>query len=196
MIRKGEVPRIIPAPQSADRTSRRMVRGSRLSRAASLAIVPLWLLFGPSSSVPMNGAWPETAAGMERSCCWVLMDIESFYCGPCLEPLLAFCRALPSRVQEDRVRGILVYDAAGGNEHSKLRSRIVLKKWQGFRKAHDIRFPAVADAGPFFRDFLKDGIVILLVHEARSVLVTYALPLKSGQLDEIVDCLVDRVERP
>jgi hypothetical protein len=123
------------------------------------------------------------------------MDIEAFYCGPCLEPLLALCRALPARVQEERVRGILVYGAAG-REHSELRSLIVLKKWQGFRKAHDIRFSAVADTGPFFRGFLRDGIVILVVHEARSVLASYALPLKPGQLEEIVEALLDDAEGP
>jgi hypothetical protein len=161
-----------------------MVRLSKRLCAAALSLVSLGLLSGPSS-----------AAGMDRSCCWVLMDIESFYCAPCLEPLLALCRALPARVQEERIRGILVYGSSGG-ERSELRSRIVMKKWQGFRKAHDIRFPAVMDTGPFFRGFLKEGIVVLLVHEERSVLACYTLPLKSGQLEEIVEILSVRAEGP
>ncbi len=196
MNRNEEVTLTVSASRAADRLSRRRARLLIFVRAAALAVVSLWLLSRLSSAAPPNKDRTETARGMDRCRCWVLMDIESFYCAPCLEPLLALCRALPARVQEDRILGVLVYEAAGGSERSELRSRIVLKKWQGFRKAHDIRFPAVADTGPFFRGFLKDGIVILLVHEARSVLASYTLPLKSGQLEEIVETLLDRAEGP
>lgn len=194
MIRMEAVRRSILAAWAANRASRRISRQTKPFRAAAMSLVWPWLLTGLLSAVPPNEIRTETAA-RSRSCCWILMDIESFYCAPCLEPLLALCRALPARVQEERVRGILVYGSSGG-ERSELRSRIVLKKWLGFRKAHDILFPAVADTGPFFRGFLKDGIVVLLVHEERSVLASYPLPLKSGQLEEIVEILSARAEGP
>jgi len=196
MNRNEEVLRAVSASRAADRLSRRRARLLIFVRAAALAVVSLWLLSRLSSAAPPNKDRPETARGMDRCRCWVLMDIESFYCAPCLEPLLALCRALPARVQEDRILGVLVYEAAGGSERSELRSRIVLKKWQGFRKTHDIRFPAVVDTGPFFRGFLKDGIVVLLAHEGRNVLLSYSLPLKAGQLEEIVETLLDRAEGP
>ena len=195
MNRNEEVLRTVSDSRGADRLSRRRARLLLLVRAAALAVVSFWSLSRPSSAAPPSKDRPETAAGTDRSCCWVIMDIESFYCAPCLEPLLDLCRALPARVQEERVRGILVYGSSGG-ERSELRSRIVLKKWQGFRKAHDIRFSAVADAESFFRGFLKDGIVILLFQEERSVLAFYMLPLKSGQLEEIVEILSARAVGP
>jgi hypothetical protein len=195
MNRNEEVSRTVSG-SLAGRLSRRRARLLIFVRAAALAVVSLGLLSRMSSAASPNKNRPETAPGMDRCRCWILLDIESFYCAPCLEPLLDLCRALPARVQEDRVLGVLVYEAAGGSERSELRSRIVLKKWQGFRKTHDIRFPAVADTGPFFRGFLKDAIVVLLAHEGRNVLLSYSLPLQAGQLDEIVEILLDRAEGP
>ena len=179
------------ASRTADRSSRPRAGLGQWILAAALSVVSIWLFFRPSSAAPPGKDRPEAIAGTDRSCCWVLLDIEAFYCAPCLEPFLDLCRALPAGVQEERVRGILVYAAAAGGESAELRSRIVLKKWQGFRKAHDIRFSAVADKEPFFRKYLKDGIIILLVDEARSVFASYTLPLKPGQLEEIVEAMLN-----
>ena len=168
-------------PNAVDRLRLNAARHFHLRRAVVLLLIWPCLLSATVSALSEGGE-----AGI---CCWILIDIESFFCAPCLEPFLALCRALPARVQEERIQGILVYDAPPGGDRSGLRSGIVLKKWRAFRKAHDIRFPAAADAGRFFRGLLKGGIIVLLVHEERTVLACYPLPLQPGQLEEIVGIL-------
>jgi len=168
-------------PNAVDRLRRNAAQYFLLRRAVVLLLIWPCLL---STTLPARSAGGE--AGI---CCWILIDIESFFCAPCLEPFLALCRALPARVQEEKIQGILVYETPAGGDRSGLRSGIVLKKWRAFRKAHGIRFPAAADAGRFFRGLLNGGIVVLLVHEERNVLACYPLPLQPGQLEEIVGIL-------
>lgn len=136
---------------------------------------------GASSAAPERG----------RSACWILMDIESFFCAPCLQPLLDFCRALPARVQEERVKGILAYGAPEGRERSERRMLIVRKKWQGFKSANGLRFSAVVDSGHFFQGILTAAVVVLLFDEERQMLKKYSLPLRPGQLEEITGSLLN-----
>lgn len=169
-----------------------MSRGAERGRAAVLAIAALGWLSWPAFAVPAPRFDSHPESG-KRSC-WILIDMASFHCAACLEPLLAFCRGLPARIQEEKVLGVIVDESAGGTARSELRPLILLKKWQGLRNAHDIRFPAVVDEGSIFRGCLKGGIVVLLVHEARSVLAVFPLPLKPGQMEEIIGILADRPE--
>jgi len=150
----------------------------------------------PESPAGGYGAAQERKAGEGGLSCWILIDIESLFCASCLEPLVDLCRALPSRIQEEKVRAIRVFDAPAGDESASLRAGIVLKKWRAFQKIHGIRFPAVADTGRFFRRFVEGGIVVLAVHDGWSALVSYPLPFKPGQMAEIVEILAGGILSP
>lgn len=169
-----------------------MSRAAERRRAAGLAIAALGWLSWPAFTVPAPRFDSRTGSG--KAICWILMDMTSFQCAACLEPLLALCRALPARIQEEKVLGILVDEEAGGAAGPESRPPILLKKWRGLCKAHDIRFPAVVDEDSIFRDCLNGAILVLLVHEARSVLAAFPLPLKAGQMEEIIGILADRPE--
>ena len=95
------------------------------------------------------------------------------------------------RIQEEQVLGVLVDGGAGGASKPELRPFILLKKWEGLRRAYGIRIPAVIDADDIFGGRLNGGVVVLLVHEARSVLTAFSLPLKPGQMDEIIGLLAE-----
>jgi len=146
------------------------------------------LFFFPSGAA--IGAAAPALSGAGRSSCWVIMDIESFFCPPCLQPLLDFCRALPAVVQEERVHGILVSRAPEAGERAGRRRLIVQKKWLGFRQANDIRFSAVMDDSRFFSGMLKGGFMILLLDEETQSLKGYALPLRSAQIGELMGHLL------
>jgi hypothetical protein len=142
------------------------------------------------------GAADETAgipasALEQRSSCWVLVDMDSFFCGTCLDHLLAFSRAVPARVQEERVRGILVFGGAATPEETRRKAQVVQTKWQGFSRASGIRFPASVDADMAFSGLLKAGVG-LLVFDARAQTVRrFPLPVPRGGLEEILKILVD-----
>ncbi len=137
-----------------------------------------------------SGADAPLSSGANRNFCWVIMDIESFFCSPCLQPLLDFCRALPAVVQEERVRGILVSHAPGAGDRDGRRRLIVQKKWLGFRLANDIRFSAVMDDSRFFSGFSKAGFLILLFDEDAQSLKCYPLPIGPAQIGEIISHLL------
>jgi hypothetical protein len=122
---------------------------------------------------------------------WVLVDVESFFCGACLEPLLEFCRAVPARVQEERLRGILVFGSGPPGGDAELRARIVKAKWAGFSRANDIRFPALADADRALRGTLKTGAGILIFGEETGTVRWYPLPLSKERLEEVLRILIN-----
>jgi hypothetical protein len=122
-----------------DAPLRRQVRNVVFPLAAVCAFLASW--YAGTAMTP----GPPPAAD-EKAACWVLADMDSFFCGPCLEHLLAFFRAVPARVQEDRVRGILVFGAGRTAEDTRRRGEIVRTKWRGFSRANGIRVPASVDA--------------------------------------------------
>ena len=145
--------------------------------------------------------WPARSAGAEagvpsltseqRSSCWVLVDMDSFFCGSCLDHLLGFSRAVPARVQEERVRGILVFGGSDSPEATRRRAQVVRTKWQGFSRANDIRFPAAVDVDRTFAGLLKAGVGVLVFDARAGAVRRYPLPIPRGGLEEIMRILVD-----
>jgi hypothetical protein len=133
----------------------------------------------------------QPPASEQRSSCWVLVDMDSFFCGACLDHLLEFSRAVPARVQEERVRGILVFGGSAGPEETRRRAEVVRTKWQGFSRANDIRFPAAVDADMAFSGLLKAGIGVLVFDARAGAVRRYPLPVPRGRLEEIMRILVD-----
>ena len=118
--------------------------------------------------------------------CLVLIDLDAFYCGLCLEALLSFCRALPASLQETRVRGILLHrPAAAGLTDADL-VRIARKKWEGFRRANDIRFPILSDEARIFMRPENSGASVVLLDVPRGEVRMLFLPLKPKELAEVL----------
>lgn len=152
-------------------------RNGILTAAACLAGLSAGIFALPTGEVRPPGA------------CWVLIDFDSFSCGLCLDALLDFCRALPVRVQEKHVRGILTYRPGTTEGRTGIQAGIVRKKWDGFRKANDIRFPAFLDESQYFAGCVRNGGGVLLFDERTRVLKTFFFPLKKSQLEEVLDFL-------
>jgi len=138
-------------------------------------------LAGPSASVP-----PGPVRAGE---CLVLIDTDSFYCGLCLDGLLAFCRAIPPSRQEERVRAILLLRRSLRGAPDGAEARIALKKWDGFRRANGIRFPAFCDESRVFPDAGEAGGRILIFDRSAGALRTFRLPLKAAELAEVLSYL-------
>jgi hypothetical protein len=98
---------------------------------------------------------------------------------------------VPARIQEDRLRGILVFGAGPSAEDAEIRARIVKAKWQGFSQANGIRFPVLADADRAFRGTLKTGAGILIFAEETRTVRWYPLPLSKPRLEEVLRFLID-----
>jgi len=162
-------------------------RAGRWARAVVCAVA----ICLPGARCGRPGAMHPAPADGPKSMGLVLVDVESFFCGACLEPLLEFCRAIPVRVQEDRLRGILVFGAGPSSEDVEIRARIVAAKWQGFSKANGIRFPAFADADRAFRGTLKTGAAILIFAERTRTVRWYPFPLSKPRLEEVLRILLN-----
>jgi len=132
------------------------------------------------------------AAAAPRYQCWILIDFDAVFCAPCLEPLIAFCRALPAAVQDGRVLGIVVYGAPASPGEEGRRRKIVEAKWDGFHKAHGFRFPAILDDGPVFRRWLDKGAAKVLFFDGPSRAVReFDLPLRPERFDEMLSLLLN-----
>ena len=162
-------------------------RAGRWARALVCAVA----IFLPAARCGRPGTTRFAPADGPKSMGLVLVDVESFFCGACLDPLLEFCRAIPVRVQEDRLRGILVFGAGPSSEDAEIRARIVATKWQGFSKANGIRFPALADTDRAFREMLKTGAAILIFAERTRTVRWFPLPLSKDRLEEVLRILID-----
>jgi hypothetical protein len=138
--------------------------------------------------IPAGGGAVSAAAGGGNTA-WVLIDFDSFSCGVCLEALVGFARAVPQLIQEKCVRGILVRRSQGSGESAIREAGILAKKWNGFRKANDIRFPVFIDGGRFLANDLAAGPAVLLFDESAGTLRAYPLPLRPGQLEEVLAIL-------
>ncbi len=167
-----------------------MIETGRAGRWAR-AVVCAAAIFLPAARCGRPGAPRPSPAAGPKSMGWILVDVESFFCGACLDPLLEFCRAVPARVQEDRLRAILVFGAGPSSEDAEIRARIVKTKWQGFSQANGIRFPALADADRVFRGTLKTGAGILIFAEEARTVRWYPLPLSKERLEEVLRILID-----
>jgi hypothetical protein len=131
-------------------------------------------------------------AGDPGARCWLLIDFDAVSCSLCREPLLDFCRALPAVVQEERVLAVVVFAAASDPEAADRRRRVVAAQWEGFRRAHGLRFPAVLDDGPVFRRWLENGAARILLFDGRARVVReIGLPAPPGRLDEALALLLN-----
>ena len=157
-------------------------------------LLGLWLilaaLFICCSSKAGDGTARPSAISGRRTLCWILIDFETFFCSPCLAPLLEFCQALPGHVQAERVRGILVYNRrSDGNEDSRY-ARIVQTKMQGFIKANNIRFPIVLDEYHLFNGLLQSNTQALLFDDQRQVVRKISFPFQPGEKNDILKLLL------
>jgi hypothetical protein len=165
----------------------------------ALCLFCLWsesagLFTGCSSSGPADTARPSASSG-NRTICWVFFDFDSLFCSPCLAPLLEFCRSLPVSIQEDRVRGILVYGARPDRESDGQYARIVQKKLRGFAKANSLQFPIVLDGLHVFNNLAKSSVRALLFDDNHQAMKAYGFPLKPGERGEIMQLLLDSDQR-
>jgi hypothetical protein len=151
--------------------------------------VPAGLFTGCSSPSPKDAARPSASSG-NRTICWVLFDFDSLFCSPCLAPLLEFCRSLPVPIQEERVRGILVYGARPDRDQDGLYARIVQKKMHGFAKANSLQFPIVLDGLHVFNSLVKSSARALLFDDGTQTVKAYVFPLQPGERDEIMQILL------
>ena len=155
---------------------------------AVAAVLMLTAVAGMFPASPVQ-AEPAPVARGAGNACWVLMDFDAFSCGLCLDALVDFCRALPQTVQERCVRGILACRAPQGKEAAARQAGIIAKKWNGFRKANDIRFPVFIDAGHLFAAGLGSGPAVLLFDENAGTIRLYPLPLRQAQLEDVLAIL-------
>jgi hypothetical protein len=132
-----------------------------------------------------RGASPRPV-GERGGECWVLLDLDAFSCGLCLESLLAFCRAIPAGLQETRVRGVLLLRPPSPNVSDASLVGIALRKWEGFRRANDIRFPVYCDQDRAIRGPGKAGVAVMLLDGPGRSLRTLPFPLKPKQLAEVL----------
>ncbi len=156
----------------------------RLGRARLAAGLALLAAMSSPRALPSPaGRLPVPARAGE---CLVLIDVEAFYCGLCLEALLAFCRAVPAANQETRIRGVLLNQPASGGRTDAELARIGRKKWEGFRRANGIRFPVLADERGIFRRPEKAGASVVLFDVPGGAIRTFDLPLKPNELAEVL----------
>jgi hypothetical protein len=124
--------------------------------------------------------------------CWIIIDFDAVFCAACLDPLLAFCRALPATVQEGRVLGIVVYGPPADPQDEDHKRKIMEAKWDGFHKVHGFRFPAVLDDGPIFRRWLDKGAARVLFFDGPARIVReFELPLRADRFDEMLSLLLN-----
>jgi hypothetical protein len=183
-------------------SSREVKRGhpnwasGRCSRAwLALCIFCLWsesagLFTGCSSPGPDDAARPS-ASSRNRTICWVLFDFDSLFCSPCLAPLLEFCRSLPAPIQEEKVRGILVYGARPDRDQDGRYAQIIQKKLRGFVKANSLQFPIVLDGLHVFNSLVKSSVRALLFDDDQQTIKAYGFPLKPGERGEIMQLLLN-----
>ena len=132
------------------------------------------------------------AAASPRCQCWIIIDFDAVFCAPCLDPLIAFCRALPAAVQDGRVLGIVVHSSPADPDAAMRRRKIVAAKWDGFHKAQGFRFPAVLDDGPIFRRWLSKGAAKVLLFDGSARTVReFDLPLRADRFDELLSLLLN-----
>jgi len=143
-----------------------------------------WIAAAFLSAAPAAaGPPPDPERGGE---CLVLIDLDAFYCGLCLEALLAFCRAIPAALQESRVRGILIHRPPSAGLSGAEILRIARKKWDGLRRAHGIRFPVLADEARIFQRPEKAGASVVLLDVPGGAVRTFLLPLKPAEVAEVL----------
>jgi len=117
---------------------------------------------------------------------WLFIDFDAVLCASCLDRLLDFARALPDIIQEERLRGIVVYREPAEADQALRRGKIVARKWEAVRKTHGLKFPAVFHSGPPFREWMgAAGIKLVCLDQAGGRVRVYDLPLGPGQVDEV-----------
>jgi hypothetical protein len=153
-------------------------RPARAFRAVAAAFLAAAIT---GASPPRPAA--EPARGGE---CLVLIDLDAFHCGLCLEALLSFCRAIPAARQEAQVRAVLLLRPPSAGVSDSDLVRIALKKWEGFRRANGIRIPVLCDEGRAFRIPEKSGASVILLDGPGRAARTLPLPLKPKELAEVI----------
>ncbi len=154
----------------------------RIVRPAAVLFLAASLLVAAAAAA-VKPQKPRPERGGE---CLVLIDLDAFYCGLCLEALLSFCRAVPSAIQESQMRGILLGRPASSGRTDDDLARIARRKWDGFRRANDIRFPVLSDAGRVFRLSGKAGVAVVLLDDPGRAIRCYPLPLRKNELAAVL----------
>ena len=159
--------------------------GRPRTRSAAVAFGALAAICSGSVALP-TGPFPKSIRAETSGFGIVLIDFDSFLCTPCQAPLTDLCRAVPGPLQEERLRGVLVFKSGRDRDLGGRKAQIVRTKWKGFKAANDIRFPAVLDTEHVFDGLAAAGIVVLLFDGEAGLVRRYAPPFKPGDLAEIV----------
>ena len=152
-------------------------RPARPFRAVAAAVL---------AAVVAGASAPRPAAPARGGECLVLIDLDAFHCGLCLESLLAFCRAVPAACQETQVRAVLLLRPPSAGVSDADLVRIALKKWEGFRRANGIRIPVLCDGGRAFRPPEKSGASVILLDGPGRAARTLPLPLQPKELADVL----------
>jgi hypothetical protein len=150
--------------------------------AAGRFFAALVLLF----SVPGVRQGP---GGSERLV-WLLVDLGELACAPCSAPLEGIARALPSVIQAEKVRGILIYRDPAGQGPSGRAARIARVQWAGFARSRGLRFPVAFDDGRSFPGAAEAGVAALLVDFDAGIIRKIPGPLRPREVAEIAAFLI------
>ncbi len=117
----------------------------------------------------------------------VLIDADGLVCSPCLEPLQALCRAVPSAVQEKRLIGVLTY--RDGEKPDPRRAQIARTRWTGYSQANGILFPATVDTAHTFNRLSEEATTILLFDDSTGCVRRWSAPFDPDVLRKLADFL-------
>jgi hypothetical protein len=114
------------------------------------------------------------------------IDFRDFLCPSCLDSFLDFYRKLPPRFQKEHALGVLVLDPGREDETSIQIARVKLR---GFVLANRIGFPILVDRFHVFREFAREGTMVVLLDYEREIIRKFLFPLRQKDVDEILGCL-------
>ncbi len=121
--------------------------------------------------------------------CLLIIDFDDFSCFSCLDSFMRFVRFLPGQVRNTSVWGVIVYDTPEKGRSREKIGRIVEAKLRGFKKANEIDFPILVDHQCFFRSICSGGNAVFVFSRTDLMLRRFPFPLKSEQMEEILNLL-------
>lgn len=121
----------------------------------------------------------------KRKLILVIIDYKDFFCPLCLEPLMAFCRALHSYGQEELALGVFIYRNQEKEGNPDRLIRIVENQLRGFITGNNIKFPVILDKCHVFEKLNSEETDIILIDHSRKLIKKYKFPLTKKQINEI-----------
>lgn len=157
-----------------------------MRKSALLALAGLLVLQSGSASGVSRFSWNEPGAAESEVFFLVLLEADAFLCSPCLDRVLAFCRALPAENGRVHLGAVILCSKPKKDWDEAEYRRMIGRRARSVFQANRLNCALVVDEAQKWSAFTAQGAGLLVIDGRTQSVRSFPLPLEQHVLRTIL----------